>query len=102
MSRTYKDKPSKLKHEPYWQDRYLVSDNYFHYYIYVKSTKAKKRKEVDTENHWMTTPSWWINLRMNKPQRREAHMLEKKVLRVEDIEDLDFPNLKRKPHIYYW
>jgi hypothetical protein len=103
MSRTLKDKPSKLKHEPYWQDRYLVpieDDEFFRRYMYAKTTKAKKRKEVDTEEHWMSTPGWWVNLMMNRPQRREVRVWERKAL-FSDLDDLIQP-VKKYKHVYYW
>ncbi len=54
MSRTYKDRPSKVKHEPWDKDRYLLeteADGFFHRYNYLwtKTTKEKKRKEEDSD-----------------------------------------------------
>ena len=100
MSRTLKDKPSKLKFDAYMKDMIRVEGTYKH--IWTKTTKTKKRKEVDTEDHWMGTPGWWVKMTMNKPGRRKQHLLEKKVLKVEDIEEFDFPEYGRKPHIYFW
>lgn len=99
MSRTYKDTPSKVLHES-WDTDYIWLVGYG--YRLSKTTKPKKRKELDTEDHWMSTPGWWIKMTMNRPERRGAHLLEKKALRILDIEDVDFPNLGRKPHIYFW
>lgn len=102
MSRTYKDKPSKLRFDLYMKDWILVENYGYPKYRPGKTTKTKKRKEVDTEDHWMSTPSWWTRLVMIKPERRSAHLQEKKVLLAEDIEDVDFPDLGKKPHIYFW
>lgn len=116
MSRTTKDRPVRLRCEPWDKDtqRYsyeAVGHHYFtggpyvctrHAHIDLPTTKSKKRKEVDTEDHWMSTPSRWTHLCMIKPERRLAHMLEKKAMRIEDIEDMDFPDLGKKPHIYFW
>lgn len=109
MSRTYKDKPSKFKYEPWDKDRYLLKTNvgdYFHHYNYLwtKTTKTKKRKEQDTEWHWMGTPSDWTRLMMNKPQRRAGTLWEREVVKcqVADLEEVDKPSVSRKPHIYYW
>ena len=99
MSRTFKDKPSKLIWGDYSQD-YVYLENYSH--IFRKTTKPKLRKEVDTEDHWMTTPSWWTKMMMIRPERRAAHLLEVAALKTADIEDVDFPDLGKKPHIYYW
>lgn len=115
MSRTYKDKPSKLKGDAWGKDR-----EYYNYtrvwvtysgelvehewkaYMETKTTKTKKRKEVDTEDHWTSTPGWHIRMWMNKPQRRKHHLQEKACLKAIDIEEVDFPELGRKPHIYFW
>ena len=102
MSRTNKDVPSKFKREPWDADRIMVEHYGFYKYRQAKTTKTKKRKEVDTEDKWMSTPGWWVKMMMNRPERREHHLLEKKVLREINIEDVDFPDLGRKPHIYYW
>ncbi len=99
MSRTNKDVPSKFKREP-WDIDWIWCENYRH--RNAKTKKTKKRKEVDTEDHWMSTPGWWVKMTMNRPERREHHLLERKVLREIDIEDVDFPDLGRKPHIYYY
>ena len=104
MSRTYKDKPSKLKRELYDQDFILVENYGYYKYRLGKTTKTKKRKEVDTEDHWMTTPSAWTRLMMNKPQRREGTLWEREVVKSQttDLEGVDKPNVSRKPHIYYF
>lgn len=104
MSRTFKDKPSKLKHEAWDKDTIRVegTDTKWEYRIELPTTKTKKRKEIDTKDHWMSTPSWWTKLTMIKPERRSAHLLERKALIVEDLEDFEIPDLGRKPHIYYY
>ena len=96
MSRTFKDKPGKLKHD-YDTDRVMTEAWSFRQ---LPTTKTKKRKEVDTEDHWMSTPGWWVKMTMNKPQRRAVHLWEKKVL-VSDIEEVMVPG-KKVPHIYFW
>jgi hypothetical protein len=122
MSRTYKDS-NRVKLKRYYKDRWETEHTKYEYesekylwpdfnvsvglttrikYLKKPGVLTKKRKEVDTTDHWMTTPGWWIRLTMNRPERREHHLLEKKVLREIDIEDVDFPDLGRKPHIYYW
>ena len=88
MSRTRKDKPTKLL----WGD---YND---------QSNKPKVGKHKDNTWHWMTTPSWWTRMMMNRPQRREAHLWENRAehTALEDLEELDTPNVSHKPHKYYW
>ena len=102
MSRTYKDKPSKIKYESWNKDRERIEGTF--YYIDLPTTKAKKRKELDTEEHWMNTPSWWTRLVMNRPQRRKCKLWERDALKtcLDSLDDLDKPIISRKPHIYYW
>lgn len=99
MSRTYKDKPAKFVYEPYTKDM-IPTEGYG--YRLTKTTKTKKRKEVDTEYHWMNTPSWWVHEFMQVPQRAAGKVWEKKVLKEIDLEDTDPPGVSRKPHMYYW
>ncbi len=88
MSRTFKDKPSKVRFPevyPYW----------------VQTEKTKKRKEEDTEWHWMSTPSWWTRLCMNRPERRANKLRERNIL-ISNVDEFDFPDLGHRPHIYFW
>jgi hypothetical protein len=102
MSRTYKDKPSKLKYDAWDKDRERIEDTY--YWLDLPTTRVKKRKELDTEEHWMSTPAWWTRLMMNRPQRRECKLWERDALKSspDSLDDLDKPSISRKPHIYYW
>jgi hypothetical protein len=102
MSRTYKDKPSKLKYDAWNKDRERIEGTF--YYIDLPTTKLKKRKELDTEEHWMSTPAWWTRLTMNRPQRRRCKLWERDALKstLDSLDDLDKPIISRKPHIYYW
>ena len=97
MSRTYKDKPSKILHESWNKDMVWTGSGYLH----LPTTKTKKRKEVDTEWHWMSTPSWWTRMTMIKPERRASKLLERKAL-ISDLVDFEIPDTGRKPHIYYY
>ncbi len=102
MSRTLKDRPSRLKHEAWDKDRIKV-EGWFRY-ISLPTTRTKKRKEVDSEEHWMGTPSWWTRIMMNRPQRRNGSIWERKAVRTDILYlfDLDTPSVNRKPHQYYW
>lgn len=131
MSRTYKDVSWKYRKDHYrWDhDTELVSVPYTSKYLFdfelvddvvnliekkipftwidyrrlkVKTTKPKRRKEVDTEWHWMTTPSWWNRCFNNVPQRRKGRAWERKVLFEANIEETDPPVFSKKPHKYYW
>lgn len=107
MSRTYKDRPYKL-HSSYWrsdEEEYIPCGNpMFPWAVMKKKTsKPKKRKEVDTEWHWMSTPSWWTRLTMNRPQRRAGHTWETGVIGLQFIDEtLDYPGVGKRPHNYFW
>lgn len=105
MSRTYKDiKRVKLMryYKERWETEYYrdIPELQF-YWLKKPGVTPKKRKEVDTKDHWMSTPSWWTHMTMIKPERRAARLLERKAL-ISDLEDFDIPDTGRKPHIYYW
>lgn len=94
MSRTTKDKSFKLRH-PEWAT-----------YSYWEGKSAylntKKRKELDTEFHWMSTPGWWNKLMHTRPERRKIKVMLTVLTGLECLDDVDVPDLGRKPHIYYW
>ena len=114
MSRTYKDKPYKLKQEPWDMDRVMVRCeaicfDYFtkeprEYiatrYLESKTTKTKKRKELDTEDRWMTTPGWWNRMMVTRPERKRVNAQLQSL--PDDIEEIDIPDVGRKPHVYFW
>ena len=122
MSRTFKDTPRKHLDKEYgWdygrqQHKYTKAiyainqdtgtrckqyevDCYF--YTYAPGVLTKKPKRTDTEYHWMTTPSWFNNMKHTIPQRRQGRMWEHRVL-TDDLEETDPPQFSKKPHIYYW
>lgn len=90
MSRTNKDRPSRIRFPEYWTEPYA---------------RTKKRKDEDSYWHWLqATPSWWNNLFHTRPQRREAQQWEREVQKVQDVEELeelDKPNVSKKPHKFY-
>lgn len=101
MSRTYKDRPSRIKYPR--EDNWVFTEGYGTRNL--PTIEPKKRKEVDTEEHWMSTPGWWIRLCMNRPQRRAGSLWERKLITTKNILDIDLihtPSYSRKPHIYYW
>lgn len=104
MARTYKDRPSRIQYpEDQWDYRY-DEENYWGIYLKRRGVLTKKRRDVDTNWHWMTTPSWWTRLMMNRPQRVCSKQWERMVVRgsIDSLEDADAPPLGKKPHIYYW
>jgi hypothetical protein len=124
MSRTYKDKPYKFVNpEQDWDYRHIGTPHTREYRVYSEGcwkwveydtvywlkkpgVLTKKKKHKDTEHHWMGTPghwthtpSHWTHIMMNRPQRAR----ENQSLRcIYDLEDFDFVDTGRKPHIYYW
>lgn len=101
MSRTYKDKPYKFKYDAW--DKDIVKVEYF-YRIYLPTTKPKKRKAVDTEHHWMSTPSWWNHLFHTKPIRINfrTFLSNAKKSSINDLNLLLEPLDSNKPHKYFW
>ena len=108
MSRTYKDRPARINYpEEQWDYRYDVSgqrDFFSLRYLERRGVLTKKKRRVDTDYHWMTTPSWWTRLIMNRPQRRASKMWEDTVVgkNIDELEVEDPPVIGKKPHIYYW
>ena len=107
MARTYKDRPSRLRFpEQQWDYRYHTGagDDWRLYLLKRRGVLTKKRKEVDTEWHWMSTPGWWTRLMMNRPQRAAGHAWEHDIVKwnIDDLDLSDYPCVSRKPHIYYW
>lgn len=89
MSRTIKDKPTDLLYGERW----------------TAKDKPKVPKYKDVDYHWVgNTPSWWNHLYHTKPQRAKATVWEHEVVKrsVDDLDDLDLPNVSNKPHKYYW
>ena len=85
MSRTYKDKPWQFKTYSEWG--------------FGREDQPKKKKKVDTQHHWMSTPSRWTHEMMIRPRRSNENQ---QLRNIGDIEEFDFVDRKRKPHIYYW
>ena len=107
MSRTHKDKKWEIRFpEERWDFAYTRVDFDYKDYTIVRyldrpGVKTKKRKTKDTEWHWMSTPSWWTRLTMNRSQRRKGRLWERHV-HFEDIEETDPPGVSHKPHNYYY
>lgn len=95
MSDTRKDKPFWVTHPEKFDNRKYVRNP-------ERNQFSLKPKEVDTEYHWMSTPSWFTNLFMTRPERRRASNFTSQVIYSQDLEEEDLADTKRKPHIYYW
>lgn len=107
MSRTINTTKFKyrkdLKDNEWGVDRYLIPGTLN--WLYTKTTKTKKKKRIDFEYHWMTTPSWWNNLFHTKPIRVKIRNWSRKIIYAESIDDIDnfiVPDTGNKPHKYYW
>ncbi len=136
MSRTYKH-IKKVKLKKYYRERWETEHIKYNYeahkylwpdfdtpigltirtaYLKKPGVLTKKRKEVDTENHWMSTPSWWVRMTMNKPQRRSVSLWEQQLSNLdtsrynpsyegtypyEDLDLFDKP-YKKVGHVYFW
>lgn len=91
MSRTHKDKPPRIIYDAYLKEPH---------------ERPLYKRAYDNTWKWLqSTPSWWTNLFMNRPLRREAQKWEREIQKINDLdelEDLDKPNVSKKPHIYYW
>lgn len=102
MSRTHNDKPWEVRFpEERWEYEY-TEDNYV-FRLKKSGVKTKKKRSYHPP-FWMTTPMWWIREFMNRPQRAKGAMWEKATIKldIESLEDVDHPNVSRKPHLYYW
>ena len=121
MSRTYKDRPERVRFPQEYKyfdtgyEKVSYTDNYkthdgdvrelTRYWLReLPGVKTKKPKHMDTEWHWMSTPSWWTRLTMNRPLRRSAHLWEHEVAKCkpEELEEAEYPDTGHKPHNYYW
>lgn len=112
MSRTYKTKPWRLSEESKEIKASRVRlthcpDNYVYYsWLQQPGVKRKKKRREETNWYWWrATPSWWVRLCMERPARRKSHKWETEVVKLvnlEDLEDEDFINTKKKPHVYYY
>ena len=117
MSRTYKDRPNRIKwgrwdDDIYFEDCEVERRDYYtgelvtrevSYMLHYAGYHPKKKRDVNTEWKWMrSTPSWYTRLMMNKPKRRQCRLWEHSLHTVVDLEEADCPDYGRKPHIYYW
>ena len=105
MSRTKKDKPSKLKYGSWDQDMLIMNEPYRWTWLQLPTTKTKKRKEVDSEWHWMRgTPSWWNNLFHTRPIRGKFRNFCSNARKtdVSQLEELLEPKDSKSPHKYFW
>jgi hypothetical protein len=117
MSRTYKDRPSRIrfaKPEQYeyceyelavprlnWRGELMTNSKYS---VKRPGILTKKPRRKDTEWHWQSTPSWWTRMYMLRPERTRGNRETAKIKRIplDEIDLVDVADLKKKPHVYYW
>lgn len=114
MSRTKKDKPVNFR-----DDVQMYSGSYSGHYSWIDAdffkenvhtrfvTVPKLRKEKDFEYHWMSTPSEWTRLMMNRPMRRKLKAKLSVLRNAEPNEELleafdEEEGYSHKPHQYWW
>jgi hypothetical protein len=117
MSRTYKDRPSRIRFpqvDNYEYFEYELAVPFInwkgkvqtHSIFHIKQAGIllKKPRHKDTEWHWQSTPSWWTRMYMLRPERTRANRETAKIKRMplDQLEEVDVVDLKKKPHIYYW
>lgn len=115
MSRTYKDKPWKLRfpeqqwdysHERIPTQRWSESYQYwYNFWCFLEKPGVKtKKKRIYKEYHGMPTPNWFVHDFMTVPQRAAGKQWERKIVQVpqDKLIDEDTPTVSRKPHLYYW
>lgn len=115
MSRTKKDKPVNFRDDVQMYSgaysghySWLYEDNWFKENVHAKYvTVPKLRKEKDFEYHWMSTPSEWTRLTMNRPMRRKLKTKLSILKNVEPSQELleefdEEEGYKKKPHNYYY
>lgn len=123
MSRTYKDRPYKSRFPTENSDNKYRCVPYIAEGLHWKTKEpycalrwfsvkrrgvlTKKKKHVDAERHWIhSTPSWWTNMFMNRPQRIASKKWEREIVQYSfwDIaqDNFDPPLIGNKPHVYYW
>lgn len=62
-------------------------------------------KKYGRDGAWrMSTPSWWVNQQMTRPQRAATRALLGAIGKTPLDELIDHPELPlaKKPHLYYW
>lgn len=100
MSRTYKDISRRKHFNTYWQQDHILLESFG--WRLAKTTKPKLRKELDTEDHYLSGgPSWWNNLFHTRPIRRKFRDYCSILLGSSDLEVLE-PLDSNKPHQYYY
>jgi hypothetical protein len=98
MSRTYKDRPSKLVYD-------VEPSLIWACYIQVAGARTKKKKHKDTTWHYLRgSPGWWVRLFMTRPQRRAGSLWQRNIEKtpVNLLHKSDEYTISRKPHKYYW
>lgn len=105
MSRTYKDKPYRLRfpeHYKHWEDStYTPIPGSWHRLVIAGAVTKKPRFHKPWK--WTSSmPSWHTRLYMTRPKRRRCRVWETKTALVKDLDLVDCPDYGHKPLVYYW
>ena len=104
MSRTKKDVKSKYRDDVCNNVLFWLPTAFAAWGLEGRHPKfrsvPKLRKHKDFTYHWMSTPSWWTKVKMNRPMRRK---LKQALHTVSNLEEFDEgTGYSKKPHRYYW
>lgn len=120
MSRTYKDRPWKVRFPEqnwrvtnethyervpyeaeginYWDKKPYNEIRYFS--VKKPGVLTKKRKNCNHEYRWLQNePSWFTRDWMNAPKRKHANRMCRT---ISNLEELDIPDTRNLPKVYYW
>lgn len=97
MSRTFKDRPTKLRWDDHWA-------NWFNAPLWKRKTGPKKKRLKDSVWRWIhQTPGWHVSMFSEVPARAEARAWEHAAVRHSgDYVDLDTPRHPKSKLVYYW
>lgn len=132
MSRTYKDRPYKIRYPREYRDDYVIyKEEYWlqtHIWTYdekvrssveellpfpiwrcrkweiqAPTSKPKVKRSAITKNYcWYKKTPSWWSRMFMNRPQRHKGRQWERKVLFEDIEDTDPPGVSRKPHIFYW
>lgn len=71
---------------------------------YRRDPHALKKGKTFRDGHlaFSHTPSWWVNMCMNRPKRYTNKHFCYRILNGDDPNKIVWPVGNRKPHKWYW